>query len=541
MHRKQLNIFIITFFAAFCSIIYELLYSQLLSVLLGNTVLRYAMTIGLYLFSLGIGAFLFRLFPRKNLAISFWSIETLLALIGPLGVFFIIWLNSAAFDLGMLRYDRLVVMISHLPILVVGILAGIQIPFLAALAERDDERKNFFVEVLGIDYYFGLAGAVLFGLVFYPELGLIRTVLLVGAINAAISIVFAWAYLRKKTVLIVFGGALILLFLFAILNGRLIDSFFTKIYLLTNIERESALFSTERRTVKVLAHFTTPYQEVAKYRRISGGVPDTCVILGNHTNICKSWADEYHDALVHVPMAFFDATTTMDVLVLGGGSLLPIKNLLHYNNVQIDQVDIDGKFLDYAKSDPFFLALNEGRFESPRLTTYEQDAFAFLRQNKKQYDLVVVSLPGYGSEKLIHLGSQEFFTFLRRSLSERGMFVTWEYGSLESAPWQIPGKSYDRHEHLKVLFKGISEAGFNDYFVYHARNSIYRSQFTGDIFYVFTKREGVRTFDYDRNETVSSAKEYLSGLPWEKLSDLSLEDVRASRVFAPNYAIMTPF
>ena len=44
------------FVLAFCSIVYELLLGQALSAFLGNTVLRYSVTIGLYMMSLGIGS-----------------------------------------------------------------------------------------------------------------------------------------------------------------------------------------------------------------------------------------------------------------------------------------------------------------------------------------------------------------------------------------------------------------------------------------------------------------------------------------------------
>ena len=42
-------IYAITFVLAFCSIVYELLLGQTLSAFLGNTVLRYSVTIGLYM------------------------------------------------------------------------------------------------------------------------------------------------------------------------------------------------------------------------------------------------------------------------------------------------------------------------------------------------------------------------------------------------------------------------------------------------------------------------------------------------------------
>ena len=51
-------IYLITLLVAYCSIVYELLMAQTLSVLMGNTVMRYSITIGIYLASLGLGAML---------------------------------------------------------------------------------------------------------------------------------------------------------------------------------------------------------------------------------------------------------------------------------------------------------------------------------------------------------------------------------------------------------------------------------------------------------------------------------------------------
>ena len=60
MSTKWSLIYVVTVLVAFCSIVYELLMAQTLTLLTGNSVLRYSTTIGLYLASMGIGAFLCR-------------------------------------------------------------------------------------------------------------------------------------------------------------------------------------------------------------------------------------------------------------------------------------------------------------------------------------------------------------------------------------------------------------------------------------------------------------------------------------------------
>ena len=86
MTKRVSVIYLITFIVAFCSIVYELLMAQTLSLLTGNSVLRYSTTIGLYLASLGLGAFLC---TNKRLVRSvetLWKVEILLSLIGGAAV-----------------------------------------------------------------------------------------------------------------------------------------------------------------------------------------------------------------------------------------------------------------------------------------------------------------------------------------------------------------------------------------------------------------------------------------------------------------------
>ena len=77
--------YVITLMVAYCSIVYELLMAQTLSAIMGNTVLRYSITIGVYLASLGVGALLCG-HSEKGPVQRLIRIEILLTLIGGLSV-----------------------------------------------------------------------------------------------------------------------------------------------------------------------------------------------------------------------------------------------------------------------------------------------------------------------------------------------------------------------------------------------------------------------------------------------------------------------
>jgi spermidine synthase len=87
----------ITVVVAFCSIIYELLFSQVLTVIFGSSVIMYSLTIGLFLFALGLGSLLFEKFQKRKLEKFFFDVELLLSITGIIGIPFILFVNS--FDL----------------------------------------------------------------------------------------------------------------------------------------------------------------------------------------------------------------------------------------------------------------------------------------------------------------------------------------------------------------------------------------------------------------------------------------------------------
>lgn len=88
-------IYALAFLLAFCSIIYELLLGQSLSAFLGNTVLRYSVTIGLYMLSMGIGALLAEGRFVKHAVTTLLKVEVLLTVCGGFSVIFLLLVDSA--------------------------------------------------------------------------------------------------------------------------------------------------------------------------------------------------------------------------------------------------------------------------------------------------------------------------------------------------------------------------------------------------------------------------------------------------------------
>jgi spermidine synthase len=183
---------------AFCSIVYELLLAQSLSTTLGNTVLRYNLTIGLYVASLGVGALLYRAFGDVSVK-RLIKIEWLLACCGALGPLFIVVFDGLMHDLpqGIEYRDPAVQtglwLVNHFLIVWIGFLSGFELPLLIDLARKIHQIK--FSTILAADYLGTLIGAVLFPLWLLSTLGLFATAILVAMANTGVSL---WLWRRYE-------------------------------------------------------------------------------------------------------------------------------------------------------------------------------------------------------------------------------------------------------------------------------------------------------------------------------------------------------
>ena len=127
-------IYVFTFLLAFCSIVYELLLGQSLSAFLGNTVLRYSMTIGLYMLSMGIGSLLAEGRVVKHVVTSLLKVEILLTITGGFSVIILLVMNSIGAP------DIVFFLFAHLLIVLIGVLTGLENPFADRVAQPRGRR-----------------------------------------------------------------------------------------------------------------------------------------------------------------------------------------------------------------------------------------------------------------------------------------------------------------------------------------------------------------------------------------------------------------
>jgi len=164
---------------AACALVYELLCGTLASYLLGDAVLQFSLVLGTYLFAMGVGAWASRaLEPRA--ADRYVHAEIALALVGGLSVPGLLLAVSAHLPLRPTL---------HAVVFVVGALVGLELPLLVKILRGDNKSFGDVVaRALAFDYLGALAASLLFPLVLVPRLGLVRTSVVLGAVNALVAL-----------------------------------------------------------------------------------------------------------------------------------------------------------------------------------------------------------------------------------------------------------------------------------------------------------------------------------------------------------------
>ncbi|NRD20305.1 polyamine aminopropyltransferase [Winogradskyella eckloniae] len=392
--KKKAIIPFAVFIAGLCSIIYELLISTTATYFLGDGVRQFSIIIGVYLFSMGIGAFFTKFLKNKPL-IFFINVEYLLGFIGGISVPLLYML--------FVYVSPTVLQISCLAIIfIIGLLTGMEVPLLT-FALEDSNIKNNLSNILSLDYIGGLIATLIFPFIILPFVGLYYSSLIFGIVNILLGIVLNYTLLKDKKRNSIYGFLVIsVLVVLVIFGGRFLEVWDQKIYKRPIVLNEQ-----------------TPYQKIVMTKNSD----DVRLYLNRVIQFSSSDEYRYHESLVHVPLAMH--TSPKRVLILGGGENLASREVLKNHKVrQIDVVDIDSTMFQLAKENQYLKEINNHAATNDKVNLIAEDAFTFLFNNNEQYDIIIADLPDPTNQAIARLYSKQFFLMVKRNLKRDGVFVT---------------------------------------------------------------------------------------------------------------------
>ncbi|WP_394838369.1 polyamine aminopropyltransferase [Pendulispora rubella] len=379
---------------ATAGIVYELVAGAVASYVLGDSITQFSIVIGVYLSALGLGAYLSR-FIDTRLARAFVEVEFSTALAGGASapVLFLAYAHTKAFSL-----------VLYGTVVVVGTLVGLELPLLIRILRQRVVIKELIARALAFDYLGALVGSLLFSLLLVPKLGLVRTSLAFGLLNAVVGIASTWY---------VGGGPE--------MRGARVRGFVIAAILLaafTQAERITAAAEDQIYADEVIFARQTAYQRIVMTRS------QHSFQLFLNGNLQFASADEYryHEALVHP--AFAAAEKRAHVLVAGGGDGLAAREILRYPEVEdVTLVDIDPQMTQIASTLPLLRDLNARSFNDPKMHVVHDDAMVWLANAENKYDIVVVDFPDPNNFALGKLYTTRFYNLVRQHLAPGGALV----------------------------------------------------------------------------------------------------------------------
>ena len=392
--NKEIALLFGTFLIAISGLVYQLIDSTLSSYLLGDSIYHFSLVIGLFMSSMGIGAWLSR-FIETKLEHAFVNLQLLIALLGGFSAF-ILFVAFAYID----NYDAFLYLLT----ISLGSMLGIEIPLIIRILKENFSLKTNISNVFTVDYIGALFASLLFPLVLVPKLGLMQTSFLFGLLNLFVGTI-SWYIFRELL------GKKYLLYLLTVFV-ILLTGFWQSSQLTTMIEnklyRNNIIYSTQ-----------TPYQKIvitANKNRIQ------CYINGA---IQFDSIDEhrYHESLVHPVM--LHTKKHENVLIIGGGDGMALREVLKYDDVKkITLVDLDPAMTKLFKEHETLSQLNDNAYDNALVTVVNQDAWKFIETATVLYDVIILDLPDPNNLSLSRLYSKSFYKALNKQLSRSGAMVT---------------------------------------------------------------------------------------------------------------------
>ncbi|WP_371379514.1 polyamine aminopropyltransferase [Thalassotalea aquiviva] len=449
-----------------CGLIYEYLLSHYAGRILGVMESTIYSMIGLMIVAMGLGSFAAR--AIKNSFQGFACLELLIGLIGSSCILFIAtfiaFTQILPAELGELLslppdaipkgglFKTLTFLAFNSPYVIgfmLGFFIGMEIPLIARIRElcHRQHLANNFGTMYGADYIGAGVGAAIW-VVFLLAIDISEAAAFTASLNLLAGIVFMvrfWHKLRWRKTLVSCH-----LLLALIIVG---------VYLVGNqwLNQMSNLLFLD----KVVHTEQTRYQQLTFTERQMGGHTDKIINFYLNSRLQFSSADEfiYHGYLVAPTLA--GSARTDNVLIIGGGDGLALRDVLMWDPKSVTLIDLDEQLVEIFKYPeqhlPKTLArqikqLTKGSLLDERVTIYNEDAFLTVDTLLKQgqsYDAIIVDLPDPSHPDLNKLYSVNFYARLRLLLAGDGLI------NVQST------SPYHAKEAFISVGKTLKAAGFN--------------------------------------------------------------------------------
>ncbi len=432
-----------TFLIAAGGILYEIFLGALGSYIFGDSVRIFSLTAGVYMFSMGAGAFSIR-HDLKNPLKVLLGVEVLLIFLHTLGPLIIWYFFISGHGAGVAFWAVLTLS---------GVLVGCEIPLILGLTREiegsSDARIN---QVLAADYFGALAASLIFGYYLLPEVGLLGSAA-TSAVLEAVGGIFLVLFMRGRTPSLTKP-----ILLLVMLGLAALFYFFKSDHLQRRLE--TGFYQSIQSSAEVLHSEWTGFSHLnlVEYNHPSGAREVALFLDRQFQWSTGDGLDQYHEALtIPAVEAFRESSKGLipqNVLILGGGDAFAAHVLTtRYSIPSVDIVDIDPRISALAIEVPRWREAGGKAIHDPRVKLHHDDAFSYVFRlpASRQFDLVIFDLPDPRNPGLARFFTPYFFNRLLKQVSERGVI------SIQSS--SNPQQSNGKFRYVCSLLRLLADVG----------------------------------------------------------------------------------
>lgn len=432
-----------------CGLIYEYLLSHYAGRVLGVMESTIYTMIGLMIVSMGLGAFAAR---KVRCAFNgFVCLELIIALLGTSAILFIgaliaitqtlphIISDMFALPPDMLPkggiFNQLSFLAMNSPYLfgiVIGFFIGMEIPLIARIREQihGQHLANNLGTIYGADYIGAGLGAAIWVL-FLLSIDISKAAALTASLNLIAGAFFILRYWHKlhwrKTFVslhVLLAGVIFLMFNY---GNQWLNQMNSLLYL------DKVVHSQKTRYQQLT--FTERNMGLNSVNSQPGSAQKNVINFYLNGRLQFSSIDEhiYHDYLVAPVLA--GSARHDNILIIGGGDGLALRDVLKYSPKHITLIDLDSELIDIFQSPKQHLNtnlaqkisdLNKNSLQDKRVTILRSDAFIKINELLKSgqiFDAIIVDLPDPSHPDLNKLYSVNFYARLKQLLAGDGLIA----------------------------------------------------------------------------------------------------------------------
>ncbi len=428
--RIRRLLLLVCFGSGFCALAYEVIWVRLLVFVLDSTVYAFCTMLTAFLFGIAFGGFLISSVGGRIGSHLRWLgiLETSIGLSGFATI--VIVSNLVGIDAGLRRAisnfsyggwwtaNFLKFSEAFSIMLVPTILLGMAFPLICKIYTRSIEELG---GSIGTVYALNTLGAVLgslaAGFVMVPLLGIVRSIVVVGAVGVILGTMVLLARARKASARgWLFNTTVLATCLCAVLVWVSPDAF-SDVYNMP--ERGSRLvYYREGKAGTVTIHLYPP---------------DERVLSVNGTNVAGTQFSlrTTQKLQAHIPMLVHGHAKRVLQIGFGSGESCHVLSL--YPVERIDLVEIDRNVI--RASDKFFRDLNQGITEHPAFHAIIMDGKNYALLTDKTYDVIMNDSTFPGKSGSSSLYTRDHFLACRRLLNEGGVMSSW-------VPFEIKSRDF---------------------------------------------------------------------------------------------------